>query len=172
MFDADDRRLLLSVAFDPDHRPVAFCQWVPASAIGGYSLDVMRRSRSDVHPNGLTDFVVVRTIEHLQSLGYEGVALNFATLRSVVSGASGDGRTESLKRWLLRRLSDSMQIESLWRYNAKFDPVWHPRFAVYESLGMLVPAAVAAARAESFTELPVLGRFLGPEVAQPATTTA
>ena len=28
---------------------------------------------------------------------------------------------------------DSMQIESLWRFNAKFDPDWQPRYAVYDS---------------------------------------
>jgi lysylphosphatidylglycerol synthetase-like protein (DUF2156 family) len=165
MFDPRDRGLLLSIAFDASHTPVAFCQWVPSAAVGGYSLDVMRRSRSDEHPNGLTDFVVVRTIEHLAGQGCRGLALNFAVLRSVVSGDSGDGRTEAGKRWLLRKLSDSMQIESLWRYNAKFDPAWTPRYAVYESLGTLVPAAVAAARAESFTELPLVGRFLRPPAA-------
>jgi lysylphosphatidylglycerol synthetase-like protein (DUF2156 family) len=160
--DARDRGLLLSVARDSEGTPVAFCQWVPAPAIGGYSLDLMRRSRSGDHPNGLTDFVVVRTIEHLAATGHRGLALNFATLRSIVAGASGDGRAEATKRWLLRKLSDSMQIESLWKFNAKFDPVWQPRYAVYESVGMLVPAALAAARAESFTELPVIGRFLRP----------
>jgi lysylphosphatidylglycerol synthetase-like protein (DUF2156 family) len=167
LFDERDRGLLLSVAFDPAGVPVAFCQWVPAPAVGGYSLDVMRRSRSDRHPNGLTDFVVVRTIEHLAALGARGLALNFAVLRSVVAGGSGDGRAEAGKRWLLKRLSETMQIESLWRYNAKFDPAWVPRYAVYEGLGTLVPSAFAAARAESFAELPVLGRLFRP-IPQPA----
>jgi hypothetical protein len=35
-------------------------QYVPAAAIGGWSLDVMRRDRGE-HPNGLLDFVIVRT---------------------------------------------------------------------------------------------------------------
>lgn len=166
MFDPLDTGLLLSVAFDPDGVPVACCHWVPAPGIAGYSLDVMRRSRSDSHPNGLTDFVVVRTIEHLRARGFTGLALNFATMRAVMSGDAGDGFAARGERWLLKRLSDSMQIESLWRYNAKFEPAWRARHAVYESVGMLVPAALAAARAESFTELPLVGRFLRPD-AQP-----
>jgi lysylphosphatidylglycerol synthetase-like protein (DUF2156 family) len=160
LFDARDTGLLLAVASDASGVPVAFCQWVPAPCVDGYSLDLMRRSRSSSHPNGLTDFVVVRTIEHLRSLGARGLALNFATMRAVLSGSLGDGLARRGERWVLLRLSESMQIESLWKYNAKFDPAWRGRYAVYESVGMLVPAALAAARAESFSDLPVIGRFL------------
>jgi len=163
LFDPDDVGLLLSVTFDPNGVPVAFCQWVPSPSIDGFSLDLMRRSRSAEHPNGLTDFVVVRTIEYLREQGRTGLALNFATLRTIVSGSSGDGFTETSKRWVLRRLSDSMQIESLWRYNAKFEPEWRPRFAVYESKAMLLPAALAAAKAEAFSDIPVIGRFFRPD---------
>jgi lysylphosphatidylglycerol synthetase-like protein (DUF2156 family) len=163
MFDLRDEGLLLAVAFDSEGLAVACCQWVPAPGISGYSLDLMRRSRDPRHPNGLTDFVVVRTIEHLREQGDVGLALNFATMRAVLSGESGDSIAQRGERWLLKSLSDSMQIESLWRYNAKFAPSWRARHAVYESVGMLVPAALAAARAESFSELPLIGRFLRPE---------
>jgi lysylphosphatidylglycerol synthetase-like protein (DUF2156 family) len=67
-----------------------------------------------------------------------------------------------VERWLLRRMSDSMQIESLWYFNAKYDPDWRPRYAVYDSLEHFLPAAMAVARAESFWELPIIGRFLVP----------
>ena len=60
-------------------------------------------------------------------------------------------------------MSDSMQIESLWKFNAKYDPDWQPRYAVYDSPEHALPAAVAVARAESFWELPVIGRFLVPD---------
>ena len=59
-------------------------------------------------------------------------------------------------------MSDSMQIESLWRFNAKYDPDWQPRYAVYDSPEHMVPAALAVATAESFWELPLIGRFLVP----------
>ena len=49
-FERDDRGLLLAVAFDPDNRPAAFCQYVPARAISGWSLDLMRRSERGEHP--------------------------------------------------------------------------------------------------------------------------
>jgi len=162
IFDPDDRGLLLAVAYGPDGDPVGFCHYVPAPGINGYSLDLMRRTDGP-HPNGLIDFVVVRTIEHLKSLGMNGLGLNFATMRAVLAGETGEGVTQRFERWLLRRMSDSMQIESLWKYNAKFNPSWRPRYAVYDAPEHMLPAALAVARAESWFELPVIGRFLTPD---------
>jgi lysyl-tRNA synthetase class 2 len=58
-----------------------------------------------------------------------------------------------------------MQIESLWQYNDKYDPEWHPRYGVYDAVQNIVPIAVAVMRAEQFTEFPLLGRFLKPPAA-------
>jgi lysylphosphatidylglycerol synthetase-like protein (DUF2156 family) len=166
VFLPEDRDLLMAVCFGPDGRPAAFCQYVPAPGIDGYSLDLMRRESHTHdganHPNGLLDFVVVETIRHLRATGRRGLGLNFATMRAVVAGEAGDGAVQRVERWLLRRMSDSMQIESLWRFNAKYDPDWAPRYAVYDAPENIVPAALAIARAESFWELPVIGRFLVP----------
>jgi len=83
-------------------------------------------------------------------------------MRAVLAGEAGEGLTQRVERWVLRRLSGSMQIESLWKFNAKFDPQWQPRFLVYDAAEHLLPIALAMARAESFWELPVIGRFLTP----------
>jgi lysylphosphatidylglycerol synthetase-like protein (DUF2156 family) len=158
-FDRDDRGLLLAVAFDRDERPAAFCQYVPARAISGWSLDLMRRSERGDHPNGLTELVVVDTIEHLRKEGYAGLALNFATFRAVLASEAGDRFVHRVEKWFLERMSDSMQIESLWTFNEKFQPEWHPRYACYDSPEHLLAASIAVARAESFWELPLIGRF-------------
>ena len=48
-----------------------------------------------------------------------------------------------------------MQIESLWKYNAKFDPdVAAARTPCTTSPEHMLPAALAVARAESWFELP------------------
>ena len=65
-----------------------------------------------------------------------------------------------VEKWFLERMSDSMQIESLWTFNEKFQPEWHPRYACYDSPEHLLSASIAVARAESFWELPLIGRFL------------
>ena len=161
IFDPADRGLLLAVARDKDGAVVAFCQYVPAPGINGYSLDLMRRDEGE-HPNGLIDFLIVETARYMTARGYSGLGLNFATMRAVLAGESGDNLGQRVERWVLRRMSGSMQIESLWKFNAKFDPEWQPRFLVYDALEHLLPVGLAVARAESAWELPIIGRFLTP----------
>jgi lysylphosphatidylglycerol synthetase-like protein (DUF2156 family) len=166
IFDPRDKGLLLAVAFGPDGTPAAFCHFVPAPAANGYSLDVMHRTRGD-HPNGVLDFVLVSTIEQLRARGMRVLGLNFAVMRAVLARELGDGMPQRLERWMLGRLSNSMQIETLWRFTAKYDPEWMPRFAVYDAFEQVLPAALAVARAESFWELPLVGRFLTPPSPRP-----
>jgi lysylphosphatidylglycerol synthetase-like protein (DUF2156 family) len=161
VFDPDDVGLLIAVVHGPDGGPVAFCQYVPAPGIEGYSLDLMRRDDGE-HPNGLMDFAIVETIWYLRDHGNRGLGLNFAAMRAVLAGEAGEGLTQRVQAWLLRRMSDSMQIESLWKFNAKYDPRWQPRYALYDSPEHALPAVLAVARAESFWELPLIGRFLVP----------
>jgi lysylphosphatidylglycerol synthetase-like protein (DUF2156 family) len=165
VFDPDDAGLLLAVVHAPEGSPVAFCQFVPAPGIGGYSLDLMRRDDGE-HPNGIIDFAVVETIKELQARHCEGLGLNFATMRAVLAGEAGEGVTQRVQAWLLRRMGDSMQIESLWKFNAKFDPDWQPRYAIYDAPENMLGVAIAVARAESFWELPLIGRFLVPAAAK------
>jgi hypothetical protein len=54
----------------------------------------------------------------------------------------------------------------LWRFNAKYEPQWLPRYIVFDSAEQFVPVAVQIMRAESLTEVPVLGRLLTTGVAK------
>jgi len=159
IFDRRDENLILCVVTGPDGNPAAMCQFVPARGIGGYSLDLMRRDRGE-HPNGLIDFALVSTIEHLRNLGCQGVSLNFAALRSVLEGAGGDGPTQRVERWAIKKMSTFLQIETLWRFNAKYGPDWLPRYVVYDAAEHLVPVVLAILRAESLSEVPVIGRMI------------
>jgi hypothetical protein len=49
-----------------------------------------------------------------------GLGLNFAVQRAVLAGEYPGGLITDLHRAVLQRFSESMQIESLWRYNQKF----------------------------------------------------
>jgi lysylphosphatidylglycerol synthetase-like protein (DUF2156 family) len=159
LFDTRDTGLLLTLVEGPDGAPVAMCQFVPSTAIGGYSLDLMRRDREE-HPNGLLDFALCSTLAHLKEMGMKGLSLNFAAMRSVLDGESGDGVTQRVERWALHRLSGILQIETLWRFNAKYEPTWLPRYIVFDSAEQFVPVVVQIMRAESLTEVPVIGRLL------------
>jgi lysylphosphatidylglycerol synthetase-like protein (DUF2156 family) len=159
IFDPRDEDLILCMVTAPNGDPAAMCQFVPARGIGGYSLDLMRRDRGE-HPNGLMDFALVSTIEHLRALGCQGLSLNFAALRSVLEGERGDGATQRVERWALKKMSSFLQIESLWRFNAKYGPDWLPRYVVYDAAEHLVPVVLAILRAESLSEVPVIGRMI------------
>lgn len=160
IFDPDDEGLLLSVAIDSQGRPAAFCQWAPAADIDGWSLDLMRRGSDPALPNGLTDFVVIDTIEHLKATGRVGLCLNFAVMRAVVAGERAGGFAD-FERRVLHKFSDTMQIESLWRYNDKYRPCWCPRYAVLDAVEHAPAHSIAIADAEGVSELPLVGRFLG-----------
>jgi lysylphosphatidylglycerol synthetase-like protein (DUF2156 family) len=159
VFDPRDTGLLLTVVRGPDGTAAAMCQFVPARGIHGFSLDLMRRDPGD-HPNGLLDFALCSTIEHLREGGYEGLSLNFAALRSTLAGEKGDGAMQRAERWFLKRLSSFAQIESLWLFNAKYSPSWLPRYVVFDTAEHLVPVVMAIFRAESLWEIPVLGKLL------------
>ena len=159
LFDPKDKGLLLTMVHDSAGVPVALCQFVPSPAINGYSLDIMRRDPGD-HPNGLIDFALCATITHLREQGAKGLSLNFAAFRSVLDGERGEGTFTRVERWALKRLSGILPIESLWTFNAKYQPSWFPRHLVYPAIESFVPVVAAVLRAESLTEIPVLGRFL------------
>src|SRR5665647_1073892 len=158
VFDPRDTGLLMTVVRSPDGHPAAMCQFVPATGINGYSLDLMRRDPGE-HP-GLLDFALCSTIEHLKADGYGGLSLNFAALRSTLAGEKGDSTMQRAERWFLKRVSSFAQIETLWRFNAKYDPDWLPRYVAFDTAEHLVPVIMAILRAESLWEIPVLGRLL------------
>jgi lysylphosphatidylglycerol synthetase-like protein (DUF2156 family) len=159
LFDPKDTGLLMTIVSGPDGCPAAMCQFVPSPAIRGFSLDLMRRDPGE-HPNGLLDYALCSTIAELKARGATGLSLNFSAFRSTLDLSKGDGLTTRVERWGLQRLSSILPIESLWRFNEKYQPNWLPRHVVYSSPEFFVPTVAAALRAESLTELPVLGRFL------------
>ncbi|MGB7104992.1 MAG: phosphatidylglycerol lysyltransferase domain-containing protein, partial [Acidimicrobiales bacterium] len=159
LFDPKDKGLLLTVVYGPNSEPAAVCQFVPSTALHGYSLDLMRRDPGE-HPNGLIDYALCSTIEYLRLQGERGLSLNFAAFRSVLDGERGDGTFTRVERWAIKRLSGILPLETLWSFNSKYQPSWLPRHLVYPAAESFVPVVAATLRAESITELPVLGRFL------------
>jgi len=159
MFDPADVGLLLTIVRDEQGAIQAFLQWVPATDVGGWSLDVMRRNPDGEQPNGIMDFAIVATIFHLAPTGGR-LGLNFAMLREVVANESTSGRAR-LSKAAVRALAGKAQVESLWRFNSKYDPAWVPRYVVLDSLDQVVLQGFAMADAEGVGELPIIGRFLG-----------
>ncbi|AVH57320.1 MULTISPECIES: phosphatidylglycerol lysyltransferase domain-containing protein [Streptomyces] len=119
----------------------------------GVSLDLMRRDRSA--DAGMNELLIVAALEAAPRLGIKRVSLNFAMFRSALARGEKLGAGPVLRIWrgLLVFLSRWFQIESLYKFNAKFRPRWEPRFVVYASSRDLPRIGLAALQAEGFVNL-------------------
>ncbi|MFI6702657.1 phosphatidylglycerol lysyltransferase domain-containing protein [Streptomyces sp. NPDC050509] len=119
----------------------------------GMSLDLMRRDRS-ADP-GMNELLIVAALHAAPALGVVRVSLNFAMFRSALARGERLGAGPVLRGWrgLLVFLSRWFQIESLYRFNAKFQPRWEPRYVVFRSTGDLPRIGFAAMQAEGFVTL-------------------
>ncbi len=122
----------------------------------GLSLDLMRRDRS-AQP-GLNDFLIVEAIKAAPDLGVKRISLNFAVFRAALERGERIGAGPVLRVWrsILLFLSKWFQIESLYKFNAKFNPVWQPRFFVFPTAKDAPRIALAALEAEAFLVWPTL----------------
>ena len=123
----------------------------------GLSLDLMRRDRS-AQP-GVNDFLIVEIIKAAEELGVKRISLNFAVFRAALERGERIGAGPVLRAWrgILLFMSRWFQIESLYKFNAKFSPVWVPRFFVYPSTRDAPRVCLAALEAEAFLVWPRMG---------------
>ncbi|MFD7603822.1 phosphatidylglycerol lysyltransferase domain-containing protein [Streptomyces mirabilis] len=126
-----------------------FVPWGPEDI----SLDLMRRDRS-ADP-GLNELLIVAALQAAQQMGVRRVSLNFAMFRSALARGERLGAGPVLRVWrgLLVFSSRWFQIESLYKFNAKFQPRWEPRFLVYPRARDLPRIGLAVMRAEAFITL-------------------
>ncbi len=157
--DPADGRCVMLECTDGEGRLRAVLSFVPWGP-RGLSLDLMRRDRDS--ENGLMEFMVIELLQRAPEIQITQVSLNFAMFRSVFERGSRLGAGPVLRLWrsLLSFFSRWWQIESLYRANAKYRPIWEPRFLLFEKSGDLPRIAIAAARAEGFLEAPGLPKLL------------
>jgi lysyl-tRNA synthetase class 2 len=132
-----------------DGAPKGLLQFVPWGD-DGLSLDLMRRSGDAV--SGVNELLISETIEYGRTNGISRISLNFATFRSIFEKGErlGAGPITRLNHKVLILLSRFVQMESLYRFNAKFQPIWEPRYILFPSIGHLGRVAIAIMRVESF----------------------
>ncbi|GGY04698.1 hypothetical protein GCM10010510_58360 [Streptomyces anandii JCM 4720] len=164
--DPSDGDCLIATAHKQDEEPgpygdlKAIIHFVPWGKDGA-SLELMRRDRS-ADP-GMNELLIVATLQAAQKLGIKRISLNFAMFRSALARGEKIGAGPVLRAWrgLLVFLSRWFQIESLYKFNAKFQPRWEPRFVVYRASSDLPRIGFAAMQAEGFVNLALpLPRFL------------
>jgi lysyl-tRNA synthetase class 2 len=143
---------ILLLARDAEGAVRGILHFVPCYGRPALSLSFMRRDPDT--PNGLTEFMVASAAELLREHGMEEMSLNFAAFARWM---------HSPERWYERLLGKLVaagnpyfQIESLYRFNAKFFPRWEPRYLVYEGALGLPRTGLAAMWAEGQLPKPTL----------------
>ncbi|MGW1004154.1 phosphatidylglycerol lysyltransferase domain-containing protein [Streptomyces sp. NPDC002520] len=156
--DPADGDCLIATAHKQDDEPgeygdlKAILHFVPWGT-DGVSLDLMRRDRG-ADP-GMNELLIVAALQAAPKFAVTRISLNFAMFRSALARGEKIGAGPVLRAWrgLLVFLSRWFQIESLYRFNAKFQPRWEPRFVVYRAPADLPRIGFAAMQAEGFVTL-------------------
>ena len=150
----DDGRCVIATATQ-DGVLRAMLHFVPWGS-DGLSLDLMRRDRSAAP--GLNDFMIVEAVKAAGDLGVKRISLNFAVFRAALERGERIGAGPVLRAWrsVLIFLSRWFQIESLYKFNAKFSPQWVPRFLVFPSTRDTPRIGLAALEAEAFLVWPTI----------------
>jgi len=151
--DPADGDCLLVEAIGADNQVAAMLSLVPWGTTG-VSLDLMRRSPQS--PNGSIELMVSELALNAERIGINRISLNFAMFRQAFEqGAQlGAGPIARLWRGLLLFFSRWWQLETLYRSNMKYQPVWVPRYACYHDARLIPRVGVASVIAEGFLVLP------------------
>jgi lysyl-tRNA synthetase class 2 len=154
--ELDDQTLVVLARDESDPgRPVrGVLHFVPCYGRSAMSLSFMRRDPQT--PNGLTEFLVVSAVELLRERGLDEMSLNFAAFARWLH--SPERPAERAVGRLIALGNPFFQIESLYRFNAKFFPRWEPRYLVYQGALGLPRASLAAMWAEGQLWKPALPR--------------
>ena len=121
-------------------RPVGFQRYLVCRGGTGLSLDVMPRVHRS--PNGTNERLIVEAVEWARGNGIADVSLNFAAFRELFESAPTVAHR--LVRRVVHLLDPFINVESLYRFNAKFHPQWYSRHVLFRS-PFDVPFFLAAA---------------------------
>ncbi len=114
------------------------------------SLDRMQRERGS--ETGINEYLIASTVEFARDNEITHISLNFAAFRSLFERAEkiSAGPITRGVRNIIRFFNNWFQVESLLRFNAKFQPEWQTRYVLYPRTADLAKVAWAALRAEKF----------------------
>lgn len=124
---------------------IGYLTFVPVYASKSLSLDASRKNRNV--PNGLTEFLLIQSLEHFKKKGIKTVSLNFTTFqlsREDIQGSS----YKFLLTHFYKFLSLIYNTNTLYKFNNKFSPSWKERYIVFEKKRYLPNYLFAIAKAE------------------------
>jgi lysyl-tRNA synthetase class 2 len=138
------------VAADRSGDAVAFQRYVTCRAGRALSLDTMRRDPAA--PGGVNERMITDAVTWARDHGIGEVSLNFAAFRYLLEPEAELPAGQVMGAWLLRKMEGhfGIQMDSLRRFNAKFQPRWIPRYLIYPSRSQLPAIGLAVLSAEGF----------------------
>jgi lysyl-tRNA synthetase class 2 len=152
----------LCVALDENDQPGGFLRIVPVFGDQpGFTLDLMRRDPDT--PNGMTEFLLTRTLMHLDELGFERLSMNFAVWGRLFYEDIHYSLLQRACKQLLELVNPFYQIKSLKMFNQRFYPEWVPRVIVYDDVRALPRVGLLYGGVEGFLSIPVVGRYFLPK---------
>jgi len=134
---------LIATAYSSDGVPVAFARFAVAAHGQIITLDVAPRGGAAT--NGVAERLIVEMVEYARAHGAREVSLNFAAMRWAFDG---QGLVPETAAVLLKAFDRWIEIASLNRFCAKFDPSWRARSLMMRSWSQLIWVVAAAVRAE------------------------
>ena len=143
----DDRELIILTRIEGELMALmTFSPW----GAEGISLDRMLRSKDA--DTGVNELIIYTAVTYAKEHKIKRISLNFAAFRSIFEEAEriSAGPVIRLKRNFLRYISKWVQVESLYRFNAKFQPEWNPRYLIYPGPTKLIEIGIAVGKAEGF----------------------
>jgi len=146
--ESTDANCLITIA-EIDGQIKGFLYFVPW---GNHRVSLDRMQRENGTDAGLNELMIAETAEYSKTNGITHISLNFAAFRSLFERADkiSAGPITRGTRNLIRFLSNWFQVESLYRFNAKFQPEWQTRYVLYPKTKDLLKVSWAALRAEKF----------------------
>lgn len=152
----------LCIALDENDKPGGFLRIVPIFGDHhGFTLDLMRRDPDT--PNGMTEFLLTRTIMAMDVAGYERLSMNFAAWGRFFESDIDYTFTQRIAKFVLNILSPFYQIRSLKEFNQRFYPQWVPRCIAYEGFRTLPRVALLYSSVEGLLTIPFIGKYLLPK---------
>ncbi|MDX6482135.1 MAG: lysyl-tRNA synthetase, class [Gaiellaceae bacterium] len=138
---------VLAIAADEHGTIGGFLHLAPSPAGGGWSLSTMRRRPHS--PNGLTEYLIVETVEWAKAEGASELSLNFCAFTDVISPERATTIPKRLARRVLLLADNVFQLERLYSFNRKFFPEWRRRYICVERYADIPAVGLAYLHAES-----------------------
>jgi lysyl-tRNA synthetase class 2 len=145
----DDQTYITITTFE--NQIVGLLYFVPW---GNHKLSLDRMQRAKDSELGINELMIVATTMWAKENGFTHISLNFAAFRSLFERANkiSAGPVTRGRRNVIAFFSHWFQVESLYRFNAKFQPEWQPRYVIYPRASELVKVGIAAIQAEKFIQ--------------------